>query len=85
MLEARVKTRRMTSIELRRKRSLLSGGSDWAGFGALDAVIEAVFEDLEVKRGVFSELEGEVREDCLLASNTSTIPIARIAEAGLSF
>jgi 3-hydroxyacyl-CoA dehydrogenase/enoyl-CoA hydratase/3-hydroxybutyryl-CoA epimerase len=44
-------------------------------------VIEAVFEDLEVKRRVFQEIEAQVRQDCVIASNTSTIPISRIAQA----
>lgn len=44
-----------------------------------DAVVEAVVEDVEVKRRVFTELEGVVGEGCLLASNTSSIPIAKIA------
>lgn len=80
MLNDRLRKRRMSAIECRRKRALLSGGVDWCGFSSVDVVIEAVFEDLDVKRKVFSELEGEVPEDCILASNTSTIPIARIAE-----
>lgn len=44
-----------------------------------DAVVEAVFEDLEIKRALFQELETVVRPDCLLASNTSSLPIASIA------
>ena len=44
-----------------------------------DAVVEAVFEDLEVKHSVFSDLEAVVRPDCILASNTSSIPLASIA------
>ncbi|MDX1541985.1 MAG: 3-hydroxyacyl-CoA dehydrogenase NAD-binding domain-containing protein, partial [Geminicoccaceae bacterium] len=51
------------------------------GFAACKAVIEAVVEDLEVKQAVFRELEGVVRPDCLLASNTSSLPIASIASA----
>ncbi|MEQ9815567.1 MAG: 3-hydroxyacyl-CoA dehydrogenase NAD-binding domain-containing protein, partial [Azospirillaceae bacterium] len=50
-------------------------------FADCDAVVEAVVERLEVKREVFTALEAIVRPDCLLASNTSSIPIARIASA----
>jgi 3-hydroxyacyl-CoA dehydrogenase/enoyl-CoA hydratase/3-hydroxybutyryl-CoA epimerase len=81
ILETRLKRRRLTKFEYRRLEALISGGADWAGFGRADVVIEAVFEDVEVKRHVFSELETQVGERCILASNTSTIPIARIAEA----
>lgn len=48
-------------------------------FSACHVVIEAVAENLDVKRGVFSSLEAIVSEDCILASNTSAIPITSIA------
>ncbi len=76
----RLKRRRITKYEHRRLDALLSGGTGWDGFRRADLVIEAVFEDLAVKHAVFRELEAVVRDECLLASNTSTIPIARIAE-----
>ena len=44
-----------------------------------DTVVEAAFEDLEVKHGLFRELEAAVSPDCILASNTSSIPLASIA------
>ena len=46
-----------------------------------DLVIEAIVEELEPKREIFAELERVVGPDAILASNTSAIPIARIAEA----
>jgi 3-hydroxyacyl-CoA dehydrogenase/enoyl-CoA hydratase/3-hydroxybutyryl-CoA epimerase len=81
MLEDRLKRRRITKYEFRRLERLLSGGTGWEGFRRVDLLIEAVFEDLEVKHQVFRAAEEQVREDCVLASNTSTIPISRIAEA----
>jgi 3-hydroxyacyl-CoA dehydrogenase/enoyl-CoA hydratase/3-hydroxybutyryl-CoA epimerase len=81
VLDDRLRRRRLTRHEHRRVTALLSGGTDWAGFGRADLVIEAVFEDLKVKHAVFGELEAHVSDDCVLASNTSTIPIERIAEA----
>lgn len=50
-------------------------------FARCGVVIEAVVEDLEVKRRLFRDLEGVVAEDAILASNTSSIPIAAIARA----
>lgn len=44
-----------------------------------DAVVEAIVEKLEIKQQVFGDLEGIVSADCILASNTSSIPIASIA------
>ena len=80
ILRGRLKRRRITKPEYRRLERLLSGGADWAGFGRAELVIEAVFEDLDVKQGVMQAVEERVRDDCIIASNTSTIPIARIAE-----
>jgi 3-hydroxyacyl-CoA dehydrogenase / enoyl-CoA hydratase / 3-hydroxybutyryl-CoA epimerase len=61
---------------------LLAGGTvTYSGFGNVDLVIEAVFEDVHVKHTVVREVERVVPPDAIIASNTSTIPIARIAEA----
>lgn len=81
IVDQRLERGRIDRYEHRRLVALLSGGADWSGFRRADLVIEAVFEDLEVKRRVFQEIEAEVREDCVIASNTSTIPISRIAQA----
>ncbi|MBK0400256.1 3-hydroxyacyl-CoA dehydrogenase [Limibaculum sp. M0105] len=52
-----------------------------AALAPCDAVVEAVFEDLEVKRSLFAQIEEAVAPDCIIASNTSSIPIALIARA----
>ncbi len=80
VLDRRLERRRMTKFEHRRLTRLISGGTEWAGFERVDLAIEAVFEDLEVKHEVMRQIENVVREDCVIASNTSTIPIHRIAE-----
>ncbi len=49
------------------------------GLADCDAVVEAVFEDADLKRKIFAELEAVVSDDCVLASNTSSILIASIA------
>jgi len=67
-------------LEVERQRALVSGGADAFGFGRADLVIEAVFEDLAAKQAVLREAEAATGPDCIIASNTSTIPIARIAE-----
>ena len=80
-MQARVKRRSITRFDAVRKIALVSGGVDYAGFTQADLVIEAVFEDVEVKRAVLREVEAVARPGAIFASNTSTIPIARIAEA----
>lgn len=76
----RVRRRSATLLEGDRHRSLVSGTTDYSGFRHADAVIEAVFEDLAVKQQVLREVEAVTRDACVFASNTSTIPIGRIAE-----
>ena len=53
---------------------------DYSGFGNVDLVIEAVFEDITIKQKVLRETENATSDDCIFASNTSSIPITRIAE-----
>ena len=60
--------------------SLVGGTTEYTGFGNVDLVIEAVFEDLDLKHRVLREVEPVMPDDAIYASNTSTIPIGRIAE-----
>jgi 3-hydroxyacyl-CoA dehydrogenase / enoyl-CoA hydratase / 3-hydroxybutyryl-CoA epimerase len=80
LLNDRLKKRRLTRPQYERLSALLSGSADYSGFKRADLVIEAVFEDLEVKRKVLAEVEAQVRPDTIFATNTSTIPIEKIAE-----
>jgi 3-hydroxyacyl-CoA dehydrogenase/enoyl-CoA hydratase/3-hydroxybutyryl-CoA epimerase len=56
-----------------------SGTTDYSGFRRAALVIEAVFEELAIKRRVVAELEDVLRDDAVIASNTSALPIAEIA------
>lgn len=58
--------------------SYITSMSDFAGSGL---IIEAIIENLDIKKKVFAELEGIVGADCILASNTSSLSIASIAAA----
>lgn len=55
--------------------------SDMNAFASCGLVIEAIVENLDVKKSVFAALEKIVKEDCVLASNTSSLSIASIAAA----
>jgi 3-hydroxyacyl-CoA dehydrogenase/enoyl-CoA hydratase/carnithine racemase len=59
--------------------SLVSGSTSYDGFADCDLVLEAVFEDLDVKREVFAELERVVSPECVLATNTSSLSITDMA------
>jgi 3-hydroxyacyl-CoA dehydrogenase/enoyl-CoA hydratase/carnithine racemase len=54
---------------------LVSGSTGYDGFSDCDLVIEAVFEEIPVKKQVFGELEAVVRPDCVLATNTSALSV----------
>ncbi|HUX32487.1 MAG TPA: 3-hydroxyacyl-CoA dehydrogenase NAD-binding domain-containing protein, partial [Gemmatimonadaceae bacterium] len=73
--------RRITRQQFADQMILVSGTTTYAGFGNADLVIEAVFEDLDLKHRVLRDVEPAMAPDAVYASNTSTIPIARIAEA----
>jgi 3-hydroxyacyl-CoA dehydrogenase len=59
--------------------SSVTGGTGYDGFEGCDLVLEAVFEELEVKKQVFAELETVVSDECILATNTSALSITDMA------
>jgi 3-hydroxyacyl-CoA dehydrogenase/enoyl-CoA hydratase/carnithine racemase len=59
--------------------SSVTGSTGYEGFADCDLVLEAVFEELEVKKQVFGELEGVVSDECILATNTSALSISDMA------
>ncbi len=79
IIDRRLKSRRISKFEHARLVGLLSGTGSYAGFGLAELVIEAVFEDLDVKRKVLAEVEAVLHDDAIVATNTSTIPITQIA------
>jgi 3-hydroxyacyl-CoA dehydrogenase/enoyl-CoA hydratase/carnithine racemase len=66
-----------------RHKALITGAVTKDGFADADFVIEAVFEELNVKRQVFAEVEAVVSETCVLATNTSSLSVTAMA-AGLA-
>lgn len=81
VLDERARRGSITALERDHTFARLSGTVDYSGVGAADLVIEAVFEDLELKHAVLRDVEKLVKDTCVIASNTSALPIARIAEA----
>jgi len=81
VLKDRLTKKQITRLELEDYMSLVGGTIDYSGFANVDLVIEAVFEDLAVKQQVLREAEQVTRPNAIFASNTSTIPIAKIADA----
>jgi 3-hydroxyacyl-CoA dehydrogenase/enoyl-CoA hydratase/carnithine racemase len=63
-----------------RHKALVTGSVSKDGFADADLVIEAVFEDLAVKRQVLAEVEAVVPETCVLATNTSSLSVSAMAD-----
>ena len=66
--------------QVNKLQSMVRGTTNMADFAGCDIVIEAVFEEMGVKRSVFEELEKHVSDECILASNTSSLSIGEIAQ-----
>jgi 3-hydroxyacyl-CoA dehydrogenase/enoyl-CoA hydratase/3-hydroxybutyryl-CoA epimerase len=81
VLRERLDKKQITRLQYEDQLLLAGGTVDYTGFGRATLVIEAVFEDLTLKHRVLREVEPFLRDDAIYASNTSTIPISRIAEA----
>jgi 3-hydroxyacyl-CoA dehydrogenase / enoyl-CoA hydratase / 3-hydroxybutyryl-CoA epimerase len=77
----KVKRRSQTLMEKSKQMSLLTGTVDYSGIGNVDVVIEAVFEDLDLKHTVLRDVEKIIPTSTIFASNTSSIPITEIAAA----
>lgn len=77
--DASVKRGRMTAAEVEQRIALLRTATDYDALASLDLVIEAVFEDLALKQQVFARLDQACRPGAVLATNTSTLDVNRIA------
>jgi len=75
-----VKRRKLTEKGMEQKMSLITGTTEYTGFGQCDLIIEAVVENLDIKQQVFAEIEQHVGDTTILASNTSSLSITAIAE-----
>lgn len=77
--EAQVKKGKLKQDKLDQRMALLSTTLSYDDIGDADLVIEAVFEDLGVKEAVFKELDRVMKPGAILASNTSTLDVNKIA------
>jgi 3-hydroxyacyl-CoA dehydrogenase/enoyl-CoA hydratase/3-hydroxybutyryl-CoA epimerase/enoyl-CoA isomerase len=81
LLSKRVARGRMTPDKMASVLSSIRPTLNYDGFDAADVIVEAVVENPKVKHAVLAETEKHIREDAVLASNTSTISISYLAEA----
>ena len=77
---ASVKRGSLTEAGMERALSLITGVTDYAAIGGADIAIEAVFEDMQVKKDVFTRLDAVCAPHAILATNTSSLDVDVIAE-----
>jgi 3-hydroxyacyl-CoA dehydrogenase/enoyl-CoA hydratase/3-hydroxybutyryl-CoA epimerase len=81
IFKKQVQKRKLNKRQYMQKLNLIAPVTDYAGFQSTDVVIEAIVENIEVKKKVFAELEGQVKDSCVIASNTSSLSISKMQTA----
>ncbi len=76
-----VKRKRMSKDDFNRAQRSISAQLDYNGFKNVDLVVEAIVENMNVKKAVLSEVEKEVASDCILTSNTSSLSVGEMAKS----
>jgi len=72
---------RMSADQMQDRLSIISGAIDYKDVGDCDLIVEAVFENMALKKEIFAELDKVAKPGAILASNTSTLDIDEIAKA----
>ena len=81
IIDGRVKRKRLSEQGANQLMLQTTGTTTYDGFQDCDVVIEAVFEDLSLKEQMVRDVEAAGRDDVIFASNTSSLPITKIAAA----
>jgi 3-hydroxyacyl-CoA dehydrogenase/enoyl-CoA hydratase/3-hydroxybutyryl-CoA epimerase len=81
ILDERVKRKRISRLDREEVMARITGTTGHEGLEGADVIVEAVFEDLALKRQVIREVDAVAKADAIFASNTSTLPIGKLAEA----
>lgn len=76
-----VEKKTLADADAKAARARITTATDNKALAECDLVVEAIVENADVKRRLFAELDGIVGKDCILASNTSSIPITLLASA----
>ncbi|MCK6262700.1 fatty acid oxidation complex subunit alpha FadJ [Vibrio sp. ZSDE26] len=80
LLDKQRKRRIITKAQQQSQMMQISGGIDFARFNQMDVVVEAVFEDLSLKQSMVADIEKNAKDTTIFATNTSSLPISKIAE-----
>jgi len=80
LFEKQRKRRILSKAQVQQKMMQLSGGTDFTTYQSVDLVVEAVFEDLDLKQKMVADIEQNTTKETVFATNTSSLPIHKIAE-----
>jgi 3-hydroxyacyl-CoA dehydrogenase/enoyl-CoA hydratase/3-hydroxybutyryl-CoA epimerase len=81
VLKGKLKRRRITKLEFQHILDNITGTVDYSGFKTVDFVVEAIVENLDLKKTVFGELEKHIKDDTIVVTNTSSLQIDSMASA----
>ena len=73
------KRRSINKYQFQQKMDLVSGTLDFSGFGRMDLVVEAIVEDMEIKKKVIAETAKHCRPDTIIVTNTSSLSVNEMA------
>ena len=79
--EATAQRGRITAADVEKRMGLIQGSTDFGAVKDADIVVEAVFEEMPIKKEVFARLDGIAKPGAVLATNTSTLDVNEIASA----
>ena len=79
--DIQVQRGRMSAEEVDQRMSLISGSTDFAALGEADVIIEAIYENIDVKVETFKKIDAVAKPGAILASNTSGLDIDKMAAA----
>jgi 3-hydroxyacyl-CoA dehydrogenase/enoyl-CoA hydratase/3-hydroxybutyryl-CoA epimerase len=79
-LNRKVKRRQMSKVSAKTTAQKAVGQLDYKGFNNIDVVVEAIVENMTVKKKLIKELESICKDDFIFASNTSSLPLTEMSE-----
>jgi 3-hydroxyacyl-CoA dehydrogenase/enoyl-CoA hydratase/3-hydroxybutyryl-CoA epimerase len=81
IFKKQVQRKRMTVRQSLQKLNYIAPVVDYSGFNSVELVLEAIVENLDVKKKVFQELEEQIQPNCVVASNTSSLSVTKMQSA----
>lgn len=76
-----VKKKKLTKYDFNKKMGYISGSTGFEGFKQLDLVVEAIVEDMGIKKKVIAETASHCKDNVIIATNTSSLSVTEMAEA----